>query len=165
MNRLLYTAGIAAIFLVGCAARQPAGPVTSESGVALMMYWSEPLGAQVSVDGVVLGLTPGGHAMEMPDGLRVTHDLASKTSTCNQPLPVTFRWQSGAETVVDACATGSFPQVEGLRPQDAPGLEADLRVHNDLIKERNRLVARPTGQPSSGFVSEAVPVSSGHYKY
>jgi hypothetical protein len=90
----------------------------------------------------------------MPKGLQVARNPADKTSKCNQPLPVTFRWQSGAEVIVDACATGSFPHVEAQRPANAPGVETDLQVHNSVVKERTRLVPRPTGQPSSGFAPQ-----------
>lgn len=139
MRLLICATGIATLTLAGCASQPTPAPITRPAEMALMQYTSSPLGALVIRNGVVLGRTPLALQENMPAGLIVTSDPATRTMRCSAVMPVTFKWDSGATAVQDACS-GNFPIVTASRPKDAPDLATDQRVHNAFLKANRSTV-------------------------
>lgn len=115
--------GIAALALGACATQIP------RPGTVLLHYQSQPAGAQVVRDGVVLGRTPLAHlepvTWSRADGRNVV--------TCTSQKPVTFLWDSGAtSTVQHPCR--EYPVAVAVRPADAPGLDRDLLAEAEVSR-------------------------------
>jgi hypothetical protein len=139
MRLHLCAIGIAALALGACATQVP------RPGTVVLRYMSQPAGAQVVRDGVVLGRTPLAH----PEPVNWTRADGRDVATCTSQKPVTFLWDSGATSTVEYPCR-EYPVAVAVRPEDAPGLDRDL-----LAEEQ---VSRRT--PSSSRVGRLVPTYS-----
>jgi hypothetical protein len=134
--------GVAALSLAACIS-QPLARVS-------VVFTSNPAGAVVLRDGMPIGRTP--LTVSYYDLLKTNGSGALDASQCPFDSPLTFRWTSGAEAIVnDPCQTSSVSapvrasaasgprnaqlnsqnarvayQVNASRPQGAPGLDKDL---------------------------------------
>lgn len=131
MRLHLCAIGIAALTVAGCATfgsaplpiRESYSPVSRDGQNVFLRYESQPAGAQVLRDGVVLGRTPFIH----PEPVMWSSAEGRTVATCTSQEPVTFKWDSGASTTVQYPCQ-EFPVAMAARPADAPGLDEDLRV-------------------------------------
>jgi hypothetical protein len=119
---------IAALTVAGCANRIP--PPTS---IVQRYYQSQPTGAQVVRDGVVLGRTP----FRYPERISLSTVAGRTVATCSSQQPVTFKWDSGATTQVEyPCHESAVAMA--VRPAEAPGLDQDLKREKRVLAYKNR---------------------------